>query len=148
MKKASGVLPTGVVYGEENSASPSLAETKFMIYGEDFGNGNVKLRIFQRDSSNVLNAGIFDSGIALTDTNWHHIAWVQTSATSYDVYVDGTKIDTKTGLSLGGAFTPDSNNVGSRPNNSQFYTGQIDEVRVYGIELTDIQVNRLFDTFS
>jgi len=147
VKKASGSLGSAaVVYGEENSSS--VTQTKLMYWGDDFGNGNVKLRIFQRDSSGVSNSGSFDSGIPITNTEWHHIAWVQTSATSYDVYVDGAKIGTKTGLSLGGTFTPDSNNVGSRPNNSQFYTGQMDDVQVYRFELTDIQVFDLFDSLS
>jgi len=112
------------------------------------GDGNVILRIYQRDSSGGANSDSFDSGILLTDTDWHHIAWVQTSVTSYDVYVDGAKIGTKSGLSLGGTYTPDSNNVGSRPNNSQFYTGQIDDVQIYDFELTGTQVTDLFNSSS
>jgi len=94
VKKASGSLGSvAAVYSEENSSS--VTQTKLMYWGENFGNGNVKLRIFQRDSSGVANNVSFDSGIPITDTDWHHIAWVQTSATSYDVYVDGAKIGTK-----------------------------------------------------
>jgi len=120
-----------------------------LYWGLEFeSSGNVALSIFQRDSSAVSNFASFNSGVALTDTDWHHIAWVATSATSYDVYVDGAKIGTKTGLSLGGSFTPDSNNIGSRPNNSQFYTGQMDDVQIYNFELTDVQVNRLFESLS
>jgi len=146
VKKASGTLgPVAVVYGEENSSS---SQTKLMYWGDDFGNGNVKIRIFQRDSSGISNNSSFDSGILITNTEWHHIAWVQTSATSYDVYVDGAKIGTKTGLSLGGTFTPNSNNVGSRPNNSQFYTGQMDDVQVFDYKLTGTEVTDLFNSFS
>jgi len=61
VKKASGDIGSvNAVYGEENSASPT--QTKLMYWGDDFGNGNVKLRIFQRDSSGVGNNDSFDSG--------------------------------------------------------------------------------------
>jgi len=138
VKKASVTSTSPVIYAEENSALER--QTKLLYWGENFGNGNVKLRIYQDGSNGVTNNDSFDSGIALTDTDWHHIAWVQTSTTSYDVYVDGVKKGTKRGVTLSGTFTPDSNNIGSRPNNSQFYSGQIDELLIFNKELTASEI--------
>ena len=142
VKKPTGVNPAGpVVYGEENSADTT--QVKEMLWGEDFGNGNVQIRVFQRDSVNTNN-NAFDSGIDLTDTNWHYITWQMKSATSLEVFVDNVSKGTAT-LTLSGTYSPDSNNIGSRPNDTQFYTGQIDEVRIYNKELTTTELDKIFN---
>ena len=62
VKKASGDIGSArAVYGEENSGSTT--QTKVMYWGDDFGNGNVELKIYQRDSSRKQNNDDFDSGI-------------------------------------------------------------------------------------
>ena len=143
VKKASGDIGAEeAVYAEEYSGSGT--ETKLMYWGNEFSNdGNVELRIFQRDSSSGAGGDHnkkIDSGVPITDTNWHHLAWVQTNRTSYDVYVDGSKIKTVDGLSFSGSFRADINNIGSRPDDTQNYQGQIDEVRTYEKALTPDEI--------
>ena len=150
VKKASGKLnESSIVYAEENFFNPT--ETKIMYWGFDVGNGNVELRIFQRDTSSGAGGDHnkhIDSGVPITDTNWHHLAWVQTSRTSYDVYVDGVKRETVDGLSFSGSFNPDKTHIGDRPSFGQHYIGQIDEVRTYDFALTEGMVLELFNEFD
>ena len=139
VKKPAGEMTLPVVYSEEDDSFAT--STKLMYWGEEYlTSGKVSLRIFQRDDSAVANSIESNSGIALGDTNWHHILLNQTSGTTYDAWVDGIKNATET-VSLGGTYDQDVGRIGARAGTaSQHYTGNIDNVRRYSRSLTDDEI--------
>jgi len=93
-------------------------------------------------------------GIDVRDGNWHHVALTydgSSSASGVTIYVDGAPVtlttvnDTLTSTILNDASLLIGNQHAST---SRFFTGQMDNVRVYNFELSNGQVNRLFETFS
>lgn len=94
----------------------------------------------------VLYGGItwFNTGVTVTDTNWHHIVLNVMSDSHPVVYLDGTQIYS------GGTSTPNapSGNMGIGTDFSgtgtPFFDGSIDDVRVWSRVLTAVEVRQLY----
>ncbi|WP_298500506.1 LamG domain-containing protein, partial [uncultured Algibacter sp.] len=124
------------------------------IVGED-----VSCRLY-RKHGNTLSFGIRTAsgatnvinGISISDNEWHHVAGTFSSATgTQTIYVDGKMISTVTNGSLvGETILADSSlwngnfEVGRLSREAsptiQYFSGNIDEVRVYDIALTTDQI--------
>lgn len=74
-----------------------------------------------------------------TDGNWHHVAAVYNGSMKY-LYVDGVQIgsEPKTGNIT---FTGFDHRIGSQVGISEYFEGQIDEVRYWNIARTQCEIN-------
>ena len=97
----------------------------------------------------VTNTSSIDSSLlpnAITDTNWHHIAFSWSAATKkVTVYVDGVA---KTNTTLNGDRIADSNNpliIGDRVGLDRSFNGQLDDVRIYNYALTNEQIKQVYN---
>jgi hypothetical protein len=106
-----------------------------------------------------LRSKMFDGSGAVTlitpnqvnDNQWHHAVLV-VQGTTQRLYLDGLLVSTYTGnnvigisniLTLGAAFT---NGWPSGSNQWQFFTGNLDEIRIYNRVLNDAEVAALHQT--
>lgn len=117
------------------------------------------LRILANSGNNImLNLRTTSGSVTLGGGNiaydeWHHIAATFTNATGKAVlYIDGKQQNSQTNVSFIGATlsaTALSNGdfeIGRRSMNytdKQYFTGNIDEVRIFGSELTSEQVQQM-----
>ena len=96
----------------------------------------------------VLNSGgtVLATATAPSAGAWHHIAYVydpsQATAANRDkIYIDGTAT---TGTSTAhNTATPTATFIGATSAAANFYTGSLDDVRVYNVALTAAQVTSL-----
>jgi hypothetical protein len=80
--------------------------------------------------------------------NWYHVALtVSQSDNTVRLYVNGIEEDANTNFttSLGNSSQP--LHIGNRSDNSQFYNGLIDDVRIYDSALSSGEVNALANYF-
>lgn len=133
----------------------AINTTRFLIgkdtglngYGIYFQSNNV-IACFVANGSQFFDTKTGIGEGQLTDmTSWHHIVFTFTSG-SQKIYLDGVE----SGLSQGGAevLTPTYNNrelwIGGSEQSpsSGFFTGKIDEVRIYNRVLTQPEVSLLY----
>ena len=70
---------------------------------------------------------------------WHHIA-VTHDGTTYTVYFNGVSVNTNTQAISNSPFGSDSAFIGSRGWRDRFFQGQIDEVRIWNVALTQTEI--------
>jgi hypothetical protein len=86
------------------------------------------------------------------DGNWHHVVGVLERGISTDtlrLYLDGIQVSMNTSVPAG--FNIDSThnlNIGRQTNNTNFFNGQIDDVRLYNYALTVKQIQLLYNENS
>lgn len=81
-----------------------------------------------------------------TDGLWHHFTLTYT-LTALEFYMDGKSLGTDSGAS--GAFSPQELEIGRRNDDSYFYwTGNINDVRIYNRYLTTSEVQSLYRASS
>jgi len=96
--------------------------------------GQLELRRWNVGAS-TAHIVVDSNGAALNDGSWHHVVFVNESSTSHKLYVDGSLVETSTASwTLTGAndqpveigrYRDVQNNV------SNYFAGEIDDVRVY-----------------
>ncbi len=102
--------------------------------------------IFIRNDSGAQSvAHVKSTGVAFDDT-WHHIAWVDENGNAR-LYIDGVQ-DATDFTYTRGALTIDSTTIGGilRGGPSHWFTGRIDDVRVYNYGLSTEEVEALAAT--
>ncbi|TYA70182.1 lectin-like domain-containing protein [Seonamhaeicola marinus] len=130
----------------------SSGTLKATIAGEDTGcrlyvaNGN-ELSFSIRTSAGISNS---ISGGTVNYGEWHHITGVFSNVTGKQtIYVDGEIVETVTNNShIGATIDPSSSwtgdfevgRISSSISNREYFNGEIDEVRVYNLALTDSQI--------
>ncbi|HXI58344.1 MAG TPA: LamG domain-containing protein, partial [Polyangia bacterium] len=72
--------------------------------------------------------------------SWHHVAYTF-DGTTHSMYLDGGTPGTGTTSPTGG--TIGLGNIGSREGTSEFFSGSLDDLRVYNVALTAAQVKNL-----
>ncbi len=128
--------------------------TDMVIAGEDTGcklwldNGNIpKFTV-----KTVGNSEASVNCAAINFDEWHHIAGSYNSVTgTITIYVDGALSSSASVGSTGAAIenTEDSNGnfevgrLSTDVSNKQYFKGDIDEVRVFNVVLTDEQLNKM-----
>ncbi len=97
-----------------------------------------KIRVGQWDGTNFP---IITSTTAVNDGRWHHVAFVKTG-TILKLYIDGVQ--------EGGDVTDNASNAtnnttplqfGRRGNNESYFKGEIDEVRIWNVAKSAIQID-------
>ena len=83
------------------------------------------------------------SDVSVADGNWHHVAMSHDGNNTLKLYVDGVLVKTQTGVTkemIGGDAA-----IGQASDaNSDHFTGQIGEVRVWNAVMTDSQIDSNF----
>jgi len=93
------------------------------------------------DGTNQI--GVTISGYS--DNNWHFIVATYTPSTSIKIYADGILKSTNTTSIPASQFLNSTTlEIARRPNATAYYTGLIDEIRIYNIALTDSEVMGLY----
>jgi len=105
------------------------------------------IRFLIGDGSNIIRRIVSDDPV---DGTWHHVA------VSYDGSVDvsgitinldggSTTTSSTTNGSLGsGVQNAAKLHIGSRNNNTNYYSGLMDDVRIYSRELSSTEINHLY----
>jgi Concanavalin A-like lectin/glucanases superfamily/CHRD domain len=95
-----------------------------------------KINVGRWDGTN--NPNMF-STMTLNDDQWHHIAFVK-NGTTLRLYIDGLQNNTTTDNTTGTTTNSSALFVGSRGNNTNFFKGEIDEVRIIGYAKTQPEI--------
>jgi hypothetical protein len=129
---------TGTIF--ESSTNAFGAPGRFSVYVEGgFINFNLG-----------GNTGSYIAHITPPSTSaWHHIALVlNNSVGSVTAYVDGVSVSVTIDFSdFSGAFDFETQvlYLGARNNASRFYSGRIDDARIYNVALTSDEVVEIFN---
>ncbi len=97
--------------------------------------------------SNGACCSDLDSGTPLTIGTWTHVVMTHDGAKDI-IYFDGAKVNEK--ITIGGLdVSTKPLGIGYDPiDNNYFFNGSLDEVQIYNVALTDIQVAALYDAQS
>ncbi len=109
----------------------------FVIYPFDTNGGNgVRVHYYGSNPFDQNSTSIPANG------TFHHYVFTSRSSTDHELFVDGQSIGTSTSsLALTGASTM---TIGSWTTASQFYTGKLDDVRMYNRGFSSADVQKLY----
>ncbi|MBO9609086.1 MAG: right-handed parallel beta-helix repeat-containing protein, partial [Paenibacillaceae bacterium] len=110
--------------------------------------GKLELHRWNQSSSGGREAVLDSDGAALNDGEWHHIAFVNESASSHKLYVDGQLAETSTAPWQYNDSNTQEVNIGRYKNASAFtyyFAGDIDEVRIVRSALQAGEIQDLYD---
>lgn len=110
-------------------------------------NTNGTLRLDSANSSSFLTLYGGNTSHKTTIGKWHHVAAsIDYVSKDWAVYLDGNKIANGNNTNIRGAgdFNPDRFRIGSNYS-SQYFNGQIGQVRVYDTALTDSDISQNFN---
>jgi hypothetical protein len=92
------------------------------------------------------------TGIKIPTNEWHHIALTRAANTATaKIYFNGNLLYTGTADGAGSsALTNSANlfNIGARNGGATFFAGSIDEVRLYGSEISEVQIKSDMTTWG
>ena len=119
----------------------------------DFGNGENSDNLLVRILWNYLGISVRLGGVYyeylnlipnVNDNVWRHFAWTLTSSGAWVVYINGVSAWTSTGRYYPNAMTRTNNYIGKSNNPDPYYTGAIDEFRIYSTALGASAVYALY----
>jgi len=84
-----------------------------------------------------------DGPVTAADNVWHHIALVESSTASRILYFDGVAVGTET--TALGTLTLTARRLGGKTNDTRYFPGTIDEVRIYDRALSPAEIEALFN---
>ncbi|MFT4867983.1 MAG: hypothetical protein ACI9LV_000596 [Candidatus Nanohaloarchaea archaeon] len=115
-------------------------------------NGNVGLRVYNSGGS---NAEPISSGTNYADGNWHHVVFRANSNDGVYGFIDGNQFgyDSNTSISdftgSDGSWSNLYLMIGhSQDGSNQYFTGEIDDVRVYSRPLSHQEIQALYNLTS
>lgn len=139
----------------------SAATTPFLVKGRintashidyNFGLSGGKLQLLRwHQSPDTAESITNTSGPSLNDNAWHHVVFVNESASSHKLYIDGILAETSTAVWTQTDSNTEPLTIGRFQNatySDTFYNGLLDDVRVYQRALTADQVARLAEPAS
>ncbi|MFA6459049.1 MAG: LamG-like jellyroll fold domain-containing protein [Candidatus Paceibacterota bacterium] len=104
-----------------------------------------KVRLFVRNDANV--GVIVNASVTVNDGLWHFACGVKTSDTNYRLYVDNVQFSPSPNTaSLGTISVLNTHAIGAnkQTNFSRYFTGNIDDVRVYDRALSSAELTSLY----
>ncbi|MHA7646514.1 LamG-like jellyroll fold domain-containing protein [Nitrosopumilus sp. S4] len=113
----------------------------------------LRLRLGSSSSFALVDTSFVDPITSLRNNEWTHVAITYDgsgSASGVNFYIDGTIAPTKiiSNKPIGNTANNEALVIGNQRSNTSFYfTGQMDDVRVYDYELVTGQVTGIFDSF-
>jgi hypothetical protein len=128
--KASSYAVTKAAFSTHNNDGGS---NSFVIYPYDSTAGN-GVRVFYNGAS-IIDQN--DGNIA--NNSFHHFTFISESSTSHKLYVDNVLIATSsTAKTLNATLT--AINIGSWKGSTQYFAGQIDQVRIFNYARSPAQI--------
>src|SRR3989344_5797717 len=139
---------SGGILGQTESASPPSAPNEYVPALYVDSGGNIRASFFWHGDYNQNTT----SGTDYRDNKWHHATAMYTSGVER-LYIDGVEVDSQTISQdpygnngyvylLGAAYT----NQWPSTNNSWYYfSGRLDEVRIYNRALSADEIKRLYN---
>src|SRR5450631_1040732 len=123
-------------FGSSTASQAIVALTRVgTSSGLELGLGSGNIRVFQYGGANVVTKAAPSDGL------WHHLAYTY-DGTTERLYVDGGAPATATGVTHQ-TSTPDASWLGTSNGSTEFFGGQLDDVRVYTAALSAKQVAAL-----
>ena len=99
---------------------------------------------FQIGNGTVAATAASNAGVIVRDGEWHHIGvTVDGGAGQARLFVDGVDVTGTSGSVVNG-FNTNVGNFGSPANSTQFFTGGIDDFRIYNRSLLGSEINALY----
>jgi hypothetical protein len=125
----------GAIYSEGNSGS---LNQMFSLIAD--GGNNGKFEIVLRNAASTGLVVQFSTGAVVVNT-WTHVAFVRTSATTAQLYINGVNTDNFT-FTDPGTFPLNVANIGVRQRSSfdGYFSGSIDEVRTWNRSLCQAEI--------
>lgn len=99
-----------------------------------------------RQTPNASETVTNTSGASLNDNAWHHVAFVNESATSHKLYVDGSLVETSTATWTLTTSNTDALTLGRYQNatyGDSYYNGLLDDVRLIARALNAAEIAQL-----
>ncbi len=94
------------------------------------------------------NAYGIGSTIAVIDNNWHHISYIR-SGTSQKLYIDGVLNNTVVSAAVANVSNSNEMHFGKwNEANGQYYTGQLDDIKIYSGALSEAEITAEFNATS
>lgn len=129
-----------------------VSHAAYGIIGEQGGNSQPDFLLQFRHHGAVLVFGVLASGVygelsaalnpaGLTDGSWHHLAAVWDGGKKL-IYVDGALVASGGAQTGRLVFSSPTATIGVTSGQTDFFAGQIDEVRVWNVGLSAAQVNQ------
>lgn len=109
---------------------------------QDITTGKVRVQVKDSSSTPVLD---LTGGSAINDGSWHHVAFIFNGTSAATLYVDGKSVASGT---PSGAWSFGANNLRFADANDpfwSFWTGQLDDMRVYNYPMSASQVKTLLN---
>lgn len=113
----------------------SNRSTGRMYYGISSGKGFI---YYNGSTPPNVNGNVY-----INDNNWHNILFVRSGTTS-TLYIDG-KLDIST-AQTGYVASSSPLSIGYDQPNSEYFPGQIDDIRIYNYALTSEQVKQIYNS--
>jgi hypothetical protein len=79
----------------------------------------------------------------VVDGNWHHIVGLFTGS-SLELYIDGILQGSTPTTEIPDVYSRDGLNIGREPNPAYYYTGKIDDIRLYNRALSEAEIQALY----
>jgi len=111
-------------------------------YSISLSSGNVRTHVYESSGSQLS----ISSPLTYGDNNWH-FATSTYNGTTIRLYVDGKLVNSSTGTGTGTIYYS-GNAIGigrDADNSSSYFTGQIDDVRIYNYALTSEQIKTVYN---
>jgi hypothetical protein len=120
--------------GSTSSNTPRIA-----MYLNENAIGDIECAVTSTGSTGFFTT----TAVTMNDGNWHHICVVQTSKSARELFIDGVSRTTDT--TAVGTLTLNTCNIGvqRRVGFAGYFTGSIDQFRIYSTALTSTQVNNI-----
>jgi hypothetical protein len=100
----------------------------------------------QTDSgASVTNS--YTSYNVVTTSTWYHVAAVR-SGSVCDIYINGVKKTTSNGVHTTLGANNDALRLGNSPSGTEYYVGLIDEVQIYSVALTPVEIGTVYNGLS
>jgi len=104
---------------------------------------NTGLLEFGHQTSQGQDYVFYASTVALTAGKWYHAAVTFEKGEAVQFYIDGVPAGTVAQSANFGILNDEPIRIGGRKDNYSYFNGQIDDVRVYNLVLTDEQIQGL-----
>ena len=139
--KGGGTQTLKCIYCEgSNGASNARFEIGSHANGDAAGTLGIWLR---NDSATSPIDQRPSSGVAL-DNSWHHVVWTDNNGTA-KLYIDGVQDSRNFNYAPAGTYNLDRSSIGAQSKDTgQFFSGSVDDVRVYNRILSSSEVSDLY----
>lgn len=105
------------------------------------------VRIMSDDILRFTTSGVKDYNFAatITDTDWHHVAFVYDSSYDVSLYLEGAFQEKVTHNVVGSTTASTSFLVGYGPTADTYFNGTTDDIHIYSVALSAEDIEKIYD---